>query len=378
MNEISALNLFWWLLLGAAVSAAGIFMVRTLGLTLLLRILGRDGTERGELLEQAGGHSEEDQVWFILVGGAVVGAWWPLFKSSLFSGLWLVLLFLVLALVVGSVGLGQRRRIAAGWQRSWDGSWALLAGLSLLVLGIGIGATVSGVPLRITPRGHLLWGGFMTRFTPYEVLVTGIMTLALGVFLASARVVSRFEGCVAARARVLLLVSGAGVLLGFAGGALWMTQLPGYALATGLLPSTTGGGGLALTSSVIRIPGAYLEQFFSHFPLLVAPVVAVLLLLAVWLLAWRKKFKHVWALAAAVVPALVASAGVMTYPFILPSWVDPNSSLTIGNGGSGIPAQVTFLVLLGVLLPVVIAYQFWLLRRRRRTASASGRERFHR
>lgn len=61
-----------------------------------------------------------------------------------------------------------------------------------------------------------------------------------------------------------------------------------------------------------------------------------------------------------------------------PSWVDPGSSLALGNGVTGMPGQVAFLVWLGVLLPVVIAYQFWLLRRRRQATSALGRERLHR
>ncbi len=366
MNEISVLNLFWWLLLGIAVSGVGIFMVRTLGIAVSLRILGRSKAERSELLEQAGGNAEGHPVWLILVGGAVVGAWWPLFRSSLFSGLWLVLLFLALALVVGSVGLGQRPRIAAKWLGTWDGTWAFLAGLSLLILGIGIGTTVSGVPLQRTLQGHLLWGEFMARFSLYEVLITGIMTLALGVFLASARVLTRLQGAVAVRARRLLMASGGVVLLVFAGGGLWMTQLSGYALATGLFPSGVGGEkGLVLTTSIIRAPGAYMDQFFSHLPLLAAPIIAVLLLIVVWVLGWRKSFKRVSVLAAALVPALVASAGVMTYPFLLPSWVDPGSSLTLTNGVAGTSGQIIFLVWLGVVIPIVIAYQLRLSRRRR-------------
>lgn len=375
MNEISVLNLFWWLLLGIAVSGVGIFMVRTLGIAVSLRILGRSKAERSELLEQAGGNAEGHPVWLILVGGAVVGAWWPLFRSSLFSGLWLVLLFLALALVVGSVGLGQRPRIAAKWLGTWDGTWAFLAGLSLLILGIGIGTTVSGVPLQRTLQGHLLWGEFMARFSLYEVLITGIMTLALGVFLASARVLTRLQGAVAVRARRLLMASGGVVLLVFAGGGLWMTQLSGYALATGLFPSGVGGEkGLVLTTSIIRAPGAYMDQFFSHLPLLAAPIIAVLLLIVVWVLGWRKSFKRVSVLAAALVPALVASAGVMTYPFLLPSWVDPGSSLMLTNGVAGTSGQVVFLVWLGVVIPVVIAYQLRLSRRRRQTASVPGNE----
>ncbi|MGH8128019.1 MAG: cytochrome d ubiquinol oxidase subunit II, partial [Gammaproteobacteria bacterium] len=149
MSGDTVLRLFWWLVLGAWVAGIGILLTTELGLAVLLRYLGRTEAERGELLaHHIDRPSEGHQVWLLLGGGALVGAWGPLFDATLFSGLWLVLLFIALAVLVGPVAHGYRHRLSAGLLGPWDAAWALIGLAALLVFGIGIGTAVSGVPLH--------------------------------------------------------------------------------------------------------------------------------------------------------------------------------------------------------------------------------------
>jgi len=357
MNGDLVLRLFWWLALGALVSGIGIVLGGQLGLSVLLRYLGRTEDERRRVIERAGRPADGHQVWVVLLGGAVAGAWWPLFSATLFSGLWLVLLFLGIAVLSGPVGQGYRERLNTSSRGAWDALWALLALASLLVLGIGVGATVSGAPFRLDAHLDATWGAFVSRYTPYEVLVPGFLAVAAGVWLAAARVAARCDGVVATRARGLLLPAGGFVLLAFVGGAVWATQLPGYAVGgvPALGTSPHAGTGFA-------VPGAYLEQFLTHLPLVVVPIVAGLAILGALFFTWRGAIARVWPLAAAAVAGVVATAGAMTYPVIVPSSTVPAQSLTVWNAAAEWPVLVALLVWLGLLVPAVAGYELWLRR----------------
>lgn len=365
MHGDTVLRLFWWLILGVWMAGIGILLATELGVAVLLRYLGRSEVERSALLARhIGWPSEGHQAWLVLGGGALAGAWWPLFHASLFNGLWLVLLFLALALLVGPVAHGYRRRLREGLRGPWDTTWAMVALAALLVLGIGVGCAVSGVPVSFDPHGNASWGGFAARFTPYDVLVPGLMTIAFGLWLAAARAAVLCKDAVAGRARHLLLPVGILVFLIFLGGAVWATQLPGYAV--GGMPRI---GASPAESNVFAVGGAYLERFLSHLPLLVIPILTAAAMLGALFLSWRGRLQRVGFLVACSVVGMVATLGAMTYPVILPSFAVPAHSLTLWNAASGRPVLIALLVWLGVLLPVVVGYEVWLNRRERKVAA---------
>ncbi len=357
MNGDLVLRFFWWLALGAVVACIGVAICGELGLAVLLRYLGRTESERRGLIAQAGSPLDGRQAWLVLGGGAVVGAWWPVFETTLFSGMWLVLLFLALALLVGPIGHGYRSKLDSNIRGGWDMWWGLFSAAALLVLGIGVGLTVSGGAFRFDQHLNAQWGGFADRFTVYEVLVPGILAVTAGLWLAAARVARRCEGIAAERARGLLLPLGGLVLLTFIGGAIWSTQLPGYAV--GGMPTL---GSSPLHGTAFAVPGAYLERFLSDLPLVVIPVLTGLALLSALFFAWRGPVRRVWPLAATAVTGIVATAGAMTYPVIVPSFLAPSQSLTVWNAAAERPILIALLVWLGVLAPAVAGYELWLRR----------------
>lgn len=366
MNGDTVLRLFWWLVLGAWMATIGVALVRELGFTVLLPYLGRTDEERRTLIARQG-NGEGHPVW-LLLGGALVGAWWPLFDATLFSGLWLVLLFIAVALLAGPVGRGYRDAVSTSLRGAWDGAWMLIALAALLVFGLAAGVTVSGVPLHLDQHAQAVWGSFATRFTPYDVLVPGLMTIAFGIWLGAAGVASNGSGPASTRARQLLLPAGGLVLLIFAGGAAWATQLPGYAV--GGIPNV---GASPLHGTTFAVGGAYLERFFAHLSLLVIPVLTALAILGGLFYAWRGKIERVGAFAAAAVVGMVATLGAMTFPVILPSFSMPSQSLTLWNAAAERPVLIALLAWLAVLVPAAVGYQMW-LRRRGRSGSVQAGE----
>ena len=367
MNGDTVLRLFWWLVLGAWMATIGVALVRELGLSVLLPYLGHTDDERRTLIARQGS-GEGHPVW-LLLGGALVGAWWPLFDATLFSGLWLVLLFIALALLVGPVGRGYRDHVGASLRGVWDGAWMLIALAALLVFGIAAGVAVAGVPLHLDQHAQAVWGSFAARFTPYDVLVPGLMTIAFGIWLGAAGVARDGSDAMAGRARQLLLPAGVLVLLIFIGGAVWATQLPGYAV--GGIPQA---GASPPHGTTFAVGGAYLERFFSHLSLLVIPVLTALAILGGLFYAWRGKVERVGTFAAASVVGMVATLGAMTYPVILPSFSMPAQSLTLWNAAAERPVLIALLAWFAVLVPVAVGYQMWLRRRRGQGVSGQAGE----
>lgn len=368
MNGDTVLRLFWWLVLGVWMAGIGILLTRELGLAVLLRYLGRTESERRELLgRHIQGPGDGHQVWLLLVGGALVGAWWPLFTATLFNGLWLVLLFIALAVLVGPVGHGYRQRLGEAARGPWDMAWALVSLGALLVFGLAAGVAVSGVPMRLDAHANAIWGGFFSRFTPYDVLVPGLMTIAFGVWLAAARAAREGTGEIAARARGLLLPVGVLVLLIFVGGAAWATQLPGYAV--GGLPKV---GASPLHGTTFAVGGAYLERFLAHLPLLAVPVLTAVAIVGALYFAWRGRLERVGPLVAAAVAGMVGTLGAMTFPVILPSFADPSRSLTLWNAAAERPVLIALLAWLGLLIPAALGYELWLRRGHGRGSALAG------
>jgi cytochrome d ubiquinol oxidase subunit II len=62
------------------------------------------------------------------------------------------------------------------------------------------------------------------------------------------------------------------------------------------------------------------------------------------------------------VASVIATAGLSTFPFLLPSSLDPNASLTVWDASS---SRLTLLIMLGVtlvFLPIILCYTAWVYR----------------
>src|SRR5437879_11475399 len=110
MLDYATLRVIWWLILGALLIGFAIMDGFDLGVGATFRFVGRTDEERRALLESIEPVWEGNQVWFILAGGAVFAAW-PLLYAASFSGLYLAMFVLLLALILRPVGFMFRNKI---------------------------------------------------------------------------------------------------------------------------------------------------------------------------------------------------------------------------------------------------------------------------
>src|ERR1700685_2145844 len=136
MPDYESLRIIWWLILGTLLIGFAVTDGFDLGVGVLFRFIGRTDEERRALLESIEPVWEGNQVWFILGGGAVFAAW-PLLYAASFSGLYLAMFLLLVALIPRPVGFGFRNQLVnARWRAVWDWALTLSGAVPSLLFGV--------------------------------------------------------------------------------------------------------------------------------------------------------------------------------------------------------------------------------------------------
>src|SRR5215831_11092014 len=160
-------NFWFWIV---AVFWTGFFVLEgfDFGVGVLHRFLGRTDVERRVLINTIGPFWDGNEVWLI-VGGAAIFAAFPSWYATWFSALYLALVLLLVALMARGVSFEFRGRRSTGrWRESW--SWALAVGslLAPLLLGVGLGDLLAGLPIDSQQE---FTGTFWDLLTAYGVFV---------------------------------------------------------------------------------------------------------------------------------------------------------------------------------------------------------------
>ena len=104
-----ALNTIWFILIG--VLFTGFFFLEGFdyGVGILLPFLGKDDRERRLMINSIGPHWDANEVWLIAAGGAMFAAF-PHWYATLFSGFYIALVLMLLALIVRGVAFEFRSK----------------------------------------------------------------------------------------------------------------------------------------------------------------------------------------------------------------------------------------------------------------------------
>ena len=356
MLDYGTLREIWWLLLGVLLIGFAVTDGYDLGLGAIYRFITRDDTERRMALEAIEPHWEGHQVWFILGGGAVFAAWPALYAAS-FSGFYFAMLLVLLALILRPVGFNFRNKVEGpAWRNAWD--WALtVAGLvPSLVFGVAFGNLFLGVPFHLTDNLLPVYdGAFLALFHPFALLA-GVVSLSMLVMHGASFGAMKIEGAVGDRARAVARVAALVALAAFVAAGAWLSVLPGHAVVGTL---ATDGPSNPLGKQVAVEAGAWLANQRAHPALWLVPAAAALALAIVALV--RNRVAGFVASAIAVA-AIILTAGIALFPFLLPSASQPGHGLTIWDASSSHRTLGIMLFATAVFLPLILAYSTWAFR----------------
>ncbi|MWB98683.1 cytochrome d ubiquinol oxidase subunit II [Agromyces seonyuensis] len=297
------------------------------GVGMSLPFLAKDDTDKRVLINTIGPVWDLNETWVIVAGAALFAAF-PEWYASLFSGFYLALLLILLALIARGVSFEYRhQRPDSQWKNWFD--WMIIVGSALpaLLWGVAFANIVQGVPLD---ADHNFTGNLLTLLNPYGLL-GGLTTLLLFFTHGVVFVSLKTDGEIRERARRLAVRAGIVTVVVAAGFLLW----------TGLAFGTT------------------------WFWILAA--VAAVALIGSWFLNFRGLEGASFTLMAITIAAAVFALFAVLFPDVLPASNDPANSLTIENASST-PYTLTVMSWTALIfLPFILGYQawtYWIFRKR--------------
>ena len=317
------LNTVWFMLI--AVLFIGFFFLEGFdyGVGILMPFLGRDDEERRIIISTIGPFWDGNEVWMITAGGAMFAAF-PHWYATLFSGFYLALVLLLLALIARGVAFEFRSQVEdPKWRAIWDKAifWGSL--LPALLWGVAMTNILRGVPVDETMT---YVGGFFNLLNPYALL--GGITFVLVFTLHGALFLSlKLAGEMADRAA---------------------------AMAEKVWPFAVGVFALFAISTIFVLGDAPNKVS--------AVVLAILALLAI---AVSKRFIQQAAMGKAFISVALGIAlttialFVGLFPRVLVSSLDPAYSLTIYNASASQYSLKTMTIVAAILVPIVLVYQGW-------------------
>jgi cytochrome d ubiquinol oxidase subunit II len=326
------LTTVWFILI--AVLWTGYFVLEgfDFGVGMLLPVLAprRDphsDIDRRVVINAIGPVWDGNEVWLLVAGGATFAAF-PEWYASLFSGFYLPLLIILVALIVRGVAFEFRGKIDTDrWRRTWDRAIFWGSAVPALLWGVAFANLVRGVPLDAR---HRFTGDLFTLLNPYALL-GGLATLGLFALHGAVFLALKTDGEVRDRARRLL--------------------------ARGWLPV------VAIAASFLLITQVDYGRLATWGTALVAALALVCGVLA------GARGREGWAFAGTAVTLVFAVATLFgnLWPDVMPSTTSPAFSLTV-RGASSTHYTLTVMTWVAVVFtPVVLAYQswtYWIFRKR--------------
>ncbi|MDF3982641.1 cytochrome d ubiquinol oxidase subunit II [Luteibacter sp. PPL201] len=358
MFDYEILRIIWWALIGVLLCGFAIMDGFDFGVAALLRVLGRDDHERSVLLETIEPTWEGNQVWFVLGGGAVFAAW-PLLYAASFSGLYLAMFVLLVAFILRPVGFNFREKMHdARWRAVWDYALVVSGVIVMVVCGVAFGNLFLGLPFRYDGDLRMSWeGGFFGLFRPFALL-SGLVSLSMLLAHGASWAAMKADHAIADRAVRIARIASALWLALFVIAGIWLAYgVPGYAV-TG--PVVTDGISNPLAKQV-AIGGSWFAGYLTHPTFWAAPGVAFVGALGLQATIGRRGFGGFF-FSCLCVAGTIVSAGLALFPFLMPSALDPASSLTVWDASS---SRGTLLLMLGVtvvFMPIIILYTGWVYR----------------
>ena len=289
------------------------------GVGMLLPVLGRTEKERRVMINTIGPVWDGNEVWLLVAGGATFAAF-PEWYATLFSGFYLPLLLILLALIVRGLAFEYRaKRDDDRWRARWDAAIIVGSFVPALLWGVAFANIVHGVPIDADLE---YVGGFFSLLNPYAI-AGGLTTLLLFLTHGAVFISLKTDGPIRHAARALALK------LGCAAALVTVVFLSWTQIDSGSVASAVAFGAAALA--------------------LLAGLAAIL--------AGREG----WAFLGTFVAIGLGVAGLFLalFPDVMPTTLAGGTSLTTVNAAATPYTLRIMTVVAAIFTPLVLLYQSW-------------------
>jgi len=354
--DLESLRMIGWALLGTVMIGFVLCEGLNMGVSMILPALENDSTQIQGLMRFIAPTSLGSLAWLIAMLTLIFAGWPIAYAISLASFYPLLLLILVLLMLRPLLMYFSQDFYNSPWQQ-YINKLLLAGGLGpAALLGLLAGNMLKGIPFHLDSDMRILFlGDFASFFNVFAMLVaaTGVALFAMH---AAAFLSLKLDDTLQKPIEAIAIKAGIAFLVFFIAAGLWVSHLEGYHITSDILPNQVSN---PLTKFVKRGEGLWLDNY-EHLPTLwVVPICAGLSAIAAMVLI--KQRRTYWAMLASSTSMImvVLTFGFSLFPFLLPSNISLNSSLTIWDSSA---SQLSLQILLGFVgcaLPLMILYTRW-------------------
>ncbi|MBI9043940.1 MAG: cytochrome d ubiquinol oxidase subunit II [Anaerolineaceae bacterium] len=320
------LNILWFVLIGVLYTGYFILEGFDFGVGMLLPFLGKTDKDRRIIINTIGPHWDGNEVWLITAGGATFAAF-PHWYATLFSGFYLPLLLLLLALIIRGVGFEFRSKDErTGWRTFWD--WGIFGGslIPAILWGVAFANLIKGVPID---QNFIYVGGFWNLLNGYALLA-GVFSLLLFLLQGAIFLTMKLPERMAVEARKVARY-------------IWLpTLLVSIALVIATIVV------LGLKVAILPILGLFV------------------LILGGWFIR-QEKLGLGFILNSAVIMLTTGTFFVEMFPDVMRTNLETGLNLTIYNSSSSPYTLKVMSIVALIFVPIVLLYQgwtYWVFRKR--------------
>jgi cytochrome bd ubiquinol oxidase subunit II len=319
------LQIIWFFLVGVLFTGYALLDGFDLG-TGYWYLRDKNPEHRSMMLSAIGPVWDGNEVWLITGGGALFAAF-PMVYASVFSGMYLALMLVLLGLIFRATSIEFRGEYDdPTWRRFWDVAFGLGSLLPALLFGVALGNVIVGMELN-AHGDHT--GGFLALLNPFS-LFAGVYALVAFVIHGGLYQILKTEGEVADNIKRQL-------------GLWWKIYLALF----------------LLLGPAVAFFALHMFANFMKFPMFFFIPAAVLAgIVMIWIYMKRGQWGRAFIASSVAIASVILTTGIMAFPIFVHA-KDPALSLTAFNSSSG---SLTLSWMLGIALfgmPIVLGYNVW-------------------
>ena len=202
-------------------------------------------------------------------------------------------------------------------------------------------------------------GSFFGLLNPFGLL-SGVLSVAMLLTHGATFIMVKTDATVALRARKIAILASLVSLVLFVLGGVWVANgIDGYSITS--MPDANSAF-MPLAKTVEITTGAWMENYVRWPETKAIPITAIVALLLVALFAALRKPRMAFICSGLAVTGIILTAAAAMFPFIMPSSLDPRSSLTVWDSVSSHKTLGIMFWLVLFFLPLIVLYTGWVYR----------------
>lgn len=356
MLDYTSLKIIWWAILGIIMIVYSTTAGFDFGVTMIMPFLKKE-EDRKLALAASMPTWDGNMTWVVFFGGALFVAW-PVIYATAFSGLYYAFFAVLWTMFLRPPGFDYRERIDSPvWRRCWDIALLISSVMPVIVFGVGMANCLLGFPFLFDPftLRDSYNGDFWDLLTGYAWL-GAFLALSMIAMHGAAYLTRRVKGELHITAKRLHVIFALITLVLFTLFVILVSvDMKGYHLVSSPANPTAH----PLKNVVQYVPLGWRNSYgmypWKYYPIILFYFAICISLWANYLKAYATTF---WCSCLSIA-GIIASCGATLFPFIMPSSIKPDQSLTVYNSTSSEYSLNMMLYVGIVLLLVILAYKIF-------------------